>query len=152
MTNYLLPTIIIFVDSKCTCSSMARIPAFQAGYAGSIPATCSIKKNNQLWLFFFCFKFYLLNYLDYFIKTIYNIYRKWQFHICGLAKYKWRKNSHIWFSIETDVSLFYLLSCLSTQLLYRAAVKATLIVIEIVIVIKQIWINFNIISPPFILM
>ena len=54
---------------------------------------------------------------------MYNKYRKWRNHKRGFAEYIC-ENSHLLVKV-TDVSFFYLRSCLSTQFLYRTAVKAT---------------------------
>ena len=53
---------------------------------------------------------------------MYNKYRKWRNHKRGFAKKMCKLTST---RQSTDVSFFYLCSCLSTQFLYRTAVKAT---------------------------
>ena len=53
---------------------------------------------------------------------MYNKYRKWRSHKRGFAKKMCKLTST---RQSTDVSFFYLCSCLSTQFLYRTAIKAT---------------------------
>ena len=59
---------------------------------------------------------------DIYKKSVYNKYRKWRNHKRGFAKKMCKLTST---RQSTDVSFFYLCSCLSTQFLYRTAVKAT---------------------------
>ena len=60
--------------------------------------------------------------IDFFIYSVYNKYRKWRNHKRGFAKKMCKLTST---RQSTDVSSFYLCSCLSTQFLYRTAIKAT---------------------------
>ena len=64
----------------------------------------------------------LLKNIDFIILFQYNKYRKWRNHKRGFAKKMCKLTST---RQSTDVSFFYLCSCLSTQFLYRTAVKAT---------------------------
>ena len=79
---------------------------------------------------------------------MYNKNRKWINHKRGFAEIE-VKNSHLNRQI-TDVIFFYLCSCLSTQFLYRTAVKATFNVKDNIkdIIKNSITLTINITTLP----
>ena len=78
---------------------------------------------------------------------MYNKYRKWRSHKRGFAKKMCKLTST---RQSTDVSFFYLCSCLSTQFLYRTAVKATFNVKDNIkdIIKNSITLTINITTLP----
>ena len=84
---------------------------------------------------------------DIYKKSVYNKYRKWRNHKRGFAKKMCKLTST---RQSTDVSFFYLCSCLSTQFLYRTAVKATFNVKDNIkdIIKNSITLTINITTLP----
>ena len=78
---------------------------------------------------------------------MYNKYRKWRNHKRGFAKKMCKLTST---RQSTDVSFFYLCSCLSTQFLYRTAIKATFNVKDNIkdIIKNSITLTINITTLP----